>query len=75
MDAIGYRCGQLGLIQIAAQKFQSLPQEILATIMPNGVFTDVALRAIAEIPMEWMGVGVVRQGPPYNFEQFLKLAA
>jgi hypothetical protein len=43
--------------------------------MPNGEFTDAALHAIAKVPMEWMGVGVVRQGPPYDWEKFLQLCA
>lgn len=34
---------------------------------------EVVFRAAAEIPMEWMGVGIVRQGLPLDAEEFLRL--
>jgi hypothetical protein len=74
VPAIGYRLGQLGLIQIMA-KLGSITQDTLGTLMRDGEFTEQTLRTIATIPMEWMGVGIVRQGPPYDFEEFLRLAA
>jgi hypothetical protein len=29
-------------------------------------------RAAAEIPMEWMGVGIVRRGLPFDPDDFLR---
>jgi len=43
--------------------------------MKDGEFNDGAFRAIAKIPMEWTEPGVIREGIPYDFDQFLKLCA
>jgi hypothetical protein len=33
---------------------------------------DVVFSAISEVPMERMGVGVVRQGLPFDVEDFMR---
>jgi hypothetical protein len=33
---------------------------------------EAVFRAAAEIPMEWMGVGIVRHGLPFDAEEFLR---
>jgi hypothetical protein len=33
---------------------------------------EAVFRAAAEIPMEWMGVGVVRHGLPFDVDDFLR---
>jgi hypothetical protein len=38
----------------------------------NGQPNDVLLRTFAEIPMEWMGVGVTRVGPPFDQDEFMR---
>ena len=74
LDAIGFRGGKLGLIPLLA-KFGAIAQESVDTIMPNGQFTDAALQAMAQLPMEWIEVGVAKQGMPFDWEQFLRLCA
>ena len=34
----------------------------------DGELTDPVFRAGAQVPMEWIGVGVVRQGLPLDLE-------
>ncbi len=74
LDAIGFRGGKLGLIPILAN-FGAIPEDVVDTIMPNGQFTDAALRAMAQLPMEWIETGVEIQGMPFDWEKFLQLCA
>jgi hypothetical protein len=77
VPAVGYRCGQLDLLRLLSQQ-QGAPSELtekIAPLMKDGAFSDAAFRAIAKVPMEWMEPGVIREGPPYDFDQFLKLCA
>jgi hypothetical protein len=62
--AVGYRDTILFLIQ-------SLHPIELAACQKNGRFEGAALRAAAEIPMEWMAAGVERQGYPFDIDDFL----
>jgi len=57
-------CYRVSLLELALQfaKEQLAPWSL-----------DSLLRAIATAPMEWMEVGVVRDGLPFDFEEFLKL--
>ena len=71
--------GQLGLLRLLSQQkgpdeFKEF-QETIAALMKDGEFADAAFGAIAKVPMEWMEPGVIREGPPYDFNQFLKLCA
>jgi hypothetical protein len=38
----------------------------------DGKPDDVVFRALAEIPMEWMQPGQIRQGPPFDGEDFMQ---
>jgi hypothetical protein len=84
VQAVSYRLMQLGLLKMISEQKVDVPgvqahisefQSKIAPLMQDGEFTDVALLAIARIPMEWMATGVVREGPPYDFEEFLRLCA
>jgi hypothetical protein len=33
---------------------------------------DVVFRAAAQIPMEWIGVGITRRGLPFDFDDFMR---
>jgi hypothetical protein len=39
----------------------------------NGTLDDKVYNAAATVPMEWMGVGIVRQALPFDLEEFLRL--
>jgi hypothetical protein len=65
ISAVCYRGMMLGLITRHAQ-------EQLAPWINQGEMDDAIFRAIAEVPMEWMGVGIVRHGPPFDFEDFIR---
>jgi hypothetical protein len=82
--AVCYRLGQLELLKlISEQKMDNLEiqahiaqfQSKIAPLMQDGEFKDAAFQVIARIPMEWMAPGVVREGPPYDFEELLRLCA
>lgn len=36
---------------------------------------DALCRAAAKVPAEWMGVGIMRQGLPFDVDEFLRLCA
>jgi hypothetical protein len=38
----------------------------------DGELTEPVFRAAAQVPMEWIGVGVVRQGLPFDLEDFMR---
>jgi hypothetical protein len=65
-EAVTYRASQLFLLRMIAP-------EQWAQLTSNGQPSDSVFAAVAKVPMEWMGVGIVRQGPPFNFEEFLHL--
>ena len=77
--AVYYRQAALDLLRLLSQQkpFSEMAgQEFKAKItalMTDGAFRDAAFRAMAKVPMEWMEVGVVRDSPPYDFEEFLRL--
>lgn len=66
IQAVSYRASQLFLLRMIAP-------EQWARLTSNGQPTDSVFTAAAKVPMEWMGVGIVRQGPPFNFDEFLHL--
>jgi hypothetical protein len=51
---------------------QIAPEQI-APFMRDGQPDDSVFRAAAKIPVEWMGVGIVREGPPFDVNEFLRL--
>jgi hypothetical protein len=68
IQAVVYRNMLLSLIShIAAEQ--------LAPFMQDGEPNDCVFRAAATIPADWMGMGVTRDGPPFNVNEFLRLCA
>jgi hypothetical protein len=66
IEAVTYRSWLVGLItQIAPEQ--------LARFTREGQPDDAVFRAAAKVPAEWMGVGIVRQGPPFDLNEFLRL--
>jgi hypothetical protein len=50
---------------------KKLQREVGSTFC--GAQDDAVFRAVAKVPAEWMGVGIVRQGPPFDVNEFLRL--
>lgn len=66
IEAVSYRTGFLWMMsQIAS--------EDLARFMRDGQPSDGVFHAAANVRAEWMGVGTVRQGPPFDVTEFLRL--
>ncbi len=53
---------------------QIAPEQI-APFLNNGQPTEALFRAAAKVRLEWMGVKIVRQGPPFDVDEFLCLCA
>lgn len=66
MKAVWYRANFVWLMTLMA------PEE-LAPFMQEGQPNDGVFSAAAKVPAEWMGVGLVRQGPPFDVNEFLRL--
>jgi len=65
--AVVYR---VGMLRILVQH----GDENLTPWMNNGEPGDALFRAAAQIPMEWIGVGVDHEGLPFEVEEFLRRA-
>ena len=61
VEAVCYRSQMLWLVTSRAK-------EEVASFSKEAVY-----RAMASVRMEWMAPGVVRQGPPFDWGQFLQL--
>jgi hypothetical protein len=72
--SVMYRHGQLSLLKLMAQH-KLIPEDTANKFITDNGFTDAAFRAMAGIPIQWMEVGVVRDSPPYDFDEFLSLCA
>jgi hypothetical protein len=66
IEAVSYRASFTWLISRIAP-------EHLARFTREGQPDDAVFRAAAKVPAEWMGVGIVRQGPPFDLDEFLRL--
>jgi hypothetical protein len=66
IQAVSYRAMLLGLII-------QLASEHLTPFIRDGQPDDAVFRAAAIVPAEWMGVGIQRQGPPFDVNEFLRL--
>jgi len=64
--AVGYRT-------MNPQMMNQIAPEQLARFMRDGEPQESVFRAAAKVPVEWMGVGIVRQGPPFDVNEFLRL--
>jgi hypothetical protein len=49
--------------------------EQFAAFTKDGQPIDAAFRAAAKVPAEWMEVGVARQCPPFDMNEFTRLCA
>ena len=68
IQAVTYRVWLVSLMtEIAPEK--------LAPFTHNGKPDDAVFRAAAKVPAEWMGVGVAREGPPFDVTEFVRLCA
>jgi hypothetical protein len=65
VKALGYRAMMLSLLIQHAQ-------EQLAPWNTDGKLDDNVFRAAAEIPMQWIGVGIERLGLPFDVEDFMR---
>jgi hypothetical protein len=74
IQAIGFRLAQLGMLELLV-KLGSITPDTLNSLKDDGEFTEQVLRVIATMPLQWMAPGVMRQGPPFDWEQFLQLCA
>ena len=70
ISAVCYRGMMLGLVTRHAQ--EQLAPWVNQGEVSQGEMDDAVFRAIAEVPMEWMGVGIMRHGPPFDFEDFMR---
>lgn len=66
VQAVCYRLSFLWIMtRIASEQF--------AAFTRDGQPVDAAFRAAAKVPAESMGVGIVREGPPFNPDEFMRL--
>jgi hypothetical protein len=63
--AVWYRASMLGLLQM-------LPESPLTPWTHDGELDDPVFQVAATFPMKKMEVAVVRQGPPFDVQEFLK---
>lgn len=64
--AVGYRTTLLWMMDRFAP-------EQLAPFMQNGVPQESVFRSAAKVRLEWLGVGIVREGLPFDVNEFLRL--
>jgi hypothetical protein len=65
-EAVLYRTSLLWMMT-------QMPPEVLERFMREDQSNDAVFRAAAKVPAEWMGVGIVRNGPPFDVNEFLRL--
>jgi len=65
IEAVTYRGSMLGILDMVAQ-------EQLAPWKKEGLLDDSVFHTAATIPLEWMGVGIVRQGLPFDVNEFFR---
>ena len=65
IEAVSYRAGFLWIMSYIAPK----DPRFMRDRQPD----DAVFRAAATVPAEWMGVGIVRSGSPFDVEEFLRL--
>jgi hypothetical protein len=63
--AVTYRSSMIWVLRHSAP-------EVLEPWTKEDQLDDVIFRTMAEIPMEWIGVGVSRQGLPFDVEDFVR---
>ena len=68
IQAVGYRSSMIWIMT------QIAPEQI-APFLNQGQPTDAVFRAAAKVRLEWMGVRIEREGPPFEVNEFLSLCA
>ena len=71
IQAVGYRAAVLSMMIHLAQHPEN-PIKELGPWLREDQLEDVVFTAAAKIPMEWMGVGIVRDGPALDLDEFLR---
>jgi len=64
VKAVVFQANMVGMLQYVAP-------HIFEPWTKNGELTEPVFRAAAQVPMEWIGVGVVRKGLPFDIEDFM----
>ena len=65
-QALWFRCAMLQLF------ISIVPEAELSPWVKDGLPDDAMFREMARIPMEWMGVGVSRRGPPFDLDELMR---
>ena len=68
IHSVGYRSSMIWIMT------QIAPEQI-APFLNHGQPTEAVFRAAAKVRLEWLEVGIVRQGPPFDVNEFLSLCA
>jgi hypothetical protein len=68
IQAVGYRSMMIWMMTQVAR-------EQIAPFLKDGQPTDALFHAAAKVPLEWMEVGIVQNGPPFDLNEFLRLCA
>jgi hypothetical protein len=63
VPAVTYRTQQIGILQL-------IWRDVMDPLLQARL--DAVFRAAAEIPMEWIGVGIVRHGLPFDPDDFVR---
>ena len=72
IQAVGYRAAVLAMLIHIAENPEN-PIKQLGPWLKKDQLEDVVFAAAAKIPMQWMGVGIVRDGPPLDVNEFVQL--
>ena len=72
LQAVGYRAAVLLMLIHLASNPEN-PIKELGPWLKEDQLEEVVFAAAAKIPMEWMGVGIVRDGPPLDVNEFVRL--
>lgn len=72
IQAVGYRIAVLSMLIHLASSPEN-PIKELGPWLKEDQLEDVVFTAAARIPMKWMGVGIVRDGPPLDVNEFVRL--
>jgi hypothetical protein len=68
LPAVTYRTATIQLLEM-------ISPDLLSEWRKDGQMDERVFRAAASIPLEWQKVGVVRQGLPFNVEDFMRRVA
>ena len=72
VQAVGYRAAVLSMLIHLALHPEN-PIKELGPWLKEDQLEAVVFTAAAKVTMEWMGVGIFRDGPPVDLDEFLRL--